>query len=96
MTDVYTQRLRARDEVSKMEDKKITVLLVDDEEQFRTGTARVLARRGFEVETAAGGAEALKSLEGGCPTSSCWTCGWRRWMDWTCCNGCARSTPICR
>lgn len=42
---------------------EIKVLLVDDEEDFRTGTARVLARRGLLVETAASGKEAIKFLE---------------------------------
>jgi CheY-like chemotaxis protein len=40
----------------------ITILLVDDEEEFRTGTARVLGRRGFTVETAASGKEAIEHL----------------------------------
>lgn len=42
---------------------KAKVLLVDDEERFRTTTARLLGVRGFHVGTAANGAEALEELE---------------------------------
>ncbi|MBU0518511.1 response regulator [bacterium] len=44
--------------------KKIRILLVDDEEDFRTSARDALQRRGLEVDTAADGVEALKALEG--------------------------------
>ena len=43
--------------------KEIRLLLVDDEERFRITTARVLERRGFRVDAAANGEEALAYLE---------------------------------
>lgn len=46
-----------------METFKTRVLLVDDEERFRTTTGRLLAVRGFKVGTAASGPEALEELE---------------------------------
>ena len=42
---------------------KIRVMMVDDEERFRVATQKVLARRGFEVITAASGEEALDRLD---------------------------------
>jgi len=42
--------------------RKIKVLLVDDEEQFRVTTEKVMTRRGFEVITAGDGSQALKAL----------------------------------
>jgi DNA-binding NtrC family response regulator len=39
------------------------VLVVDDEERFRTTLAKMLAARGLEVLTAAGGEEALEKLQ---------------------------------
>lgn len=43
-------------------DRPIRVLLVDDEEDFLAATAPALARRGFEVDTAASGRAALDRL----------------------------------
>jgi DNA-binding response OmpR family regulator len=42
---------------------KTKVLLVDDERDFRESTRLTLARRGYDVDTAGGGDEALKYLE---------------------------------
>ncbi|MBU1651934.1 response regulator, partial [bacterium] len=42
--------------------KPHTVLLVDDEEDFRLATAQALSTRGFEVERAGSGGEAIKSI----------------------------------
>jgi DNA-binding NtrC family response regulator len=44
------------------EQKKLTVLLVDDEEEFLDGTARLLERRGVAVRTASRGKQALEQL----------------------------------
>jgi CheY-like chemotaxis protein/predicted transcriptional regulator len=41
---------------------KIKVLMVDDEERFRTTTAKILARKGFNTILAASGEEALQKL----------------------------------
>jgi FixJ family two-component response regulator len=41
---------------------KIKVLMVDDEERFRTTTAKILARKGFDTILAASGEEALEKL----------------------------------
>lgn len=46
----------------EQETAKITMLLVDDEEEFRQSTSRVLARRGFVVHEAASGEEAVEML----------------------------------
>lgn len=43
-------------------DKTIRVLMVDDEEQFRATTRKILNRRGFETIMAANGKEALEKL----------------------------------
>ncbi len=43
----------------------IKVLLVDDEDRFRTTTATTLSRRGFQVATAAGGLDAIWEMERG-------------------------------
>jgi CheY-like chemotaxis protein len=43
--------------------KKIKVLMVDDEAQFRATTERILTRRGFQTIMAASGEEALKKLD---------------------------------
>lgn len=43
--------------------KKIRVMIVDDEERFRVATQKVLERRGFEVITARSGEEALERLD---------------------------------
>ena len=46
-----------------MEDKKsIKLLLVDDEEEFRKATGKTLIRRGFTLNEAADGSEALDSI----------------------------------
>jgi len=42
--------------------KKIKVLMVDDEEQFRSTTRKILNRKGFETILAASGEEALDKL----------------------------------
>lgn len=42
---------------------KVRVLLVDDEEEFLSSAARVLERRGLEVQTAGDGARALQMIE---------------------------------
>lgn len=41
-----------------------TVLIVDDEQEFRETISQRLQNRGFKVNTAANGREALESLEG--------------------------------
>lgn len=41
---------------------QIKILLVDDEEQFRKSTVKVLERRGFQVDTAENGEQALNCL----------------------------------
>jgi len=46
---------------------KIKILVVDDEEEFRQSTARVLTRRGFEVMEAATGVQCLDLLENDTP-----------------------------
>ncbi|MFC1853133.1 response regulator [candidate division CSSED10-310 bacterium] len=43
--------------------KKIKVLMVDDEERFRATTAKILAKRGFDTLLAASGEEALEMLQ---------------------------------
>ncbi len=43
---------------------KIKVLMVDDEERFRTVTAKIFEKKGFNVATAANGEEALEKLSG--------------------------------
>jgi len=43
--------------------KQFDVLLVDDEERFLETTSRLLARKGYTVSVASGGAEALEILE---------------------------------
>ena len=40
----------------------IRVLIVDDEERFRTTTQKVLSRRGLEVSLAASGKEAIEKI----------------------------------
>ena len=44
-------------------DKKIKLLLVDDEQMIRENLAALLSRSGFEVVTAADGEEALERVE---------------------------------
>jgi DNA-binding NtrC family response regulator len=43
--------------------KNMRMMLVDDEERFLTTTQKLLAKKGYEVFTAASGAEALDLLE---------------------------------
>ncbi|MBL7175440.1 MAG: response regulator [Desulfobacteraceae bacterium] len=43
--------------------EKIKVLMVDDEEQFRVTTSKILTRRGFETTMAGSGEEAIEVLE---------------------------------
>ncbi len=43
--------------------EKIRVLMVDDEEQFRSTTAKILSRRGYETSMAASGEEAIAILK---------------------------------
>jgi len=43
--------------------RKIKVLMVDDEAQFRATTERILTRRGFETVLAASGEEAIHKLD---------------------------------
>jgi CheY-like chemotaxis protein len=45
--------------------RKLSVLLVDDEEIVRTATAEMIRDLGHEVEEAGGGIEALRLLDGG-------------------------------
>jgi CheY-like chemotaxis protein len=45
---------------------RATILLVDDEELVRTGTADLLSDLGYDVVQAASGAEALRLLRSGC------------------------------
>ncbi len=43
--------------------EKIKVLMVDDEEQFRSTTSKILSRRGYETSVAGSGEEAIEVLE---------------------------------
>jgi CheY-like chemotaxis protein len=43
--------------------RKIKILMVDDEEQFRSTTEKILQRRGFETVLAASGEEAIDKLD---------------------------------
>ena len=43
--------------------KKIKVLMVDDEEQFRATTSKILSRRGYETTVAESGEEAIEILK---------------------------------
>jgi len=43
--------------------KKIKVLMVDDEAQFRETTRKILEKKGFETLMAANGREALAQLD---------------------------------
>ncbi|MFA6810231.1 MAG: response regulator [Desulfoplanes sp.] len=43
--------------------KKIKVLMVDDEERFRSTTSKILERKGYEVSMAGNGEEALSILK---------------------------------
>ena len=42
--------------------KKMKMMLVDDEERFLSTTQKLLARKGYDVVTAASGAEALEKI----------------------------------
>ena len=44
-------------------EKKIKVLMVDDEAQFRATTQKILNRKGFDTIIAASGEEALSKLD---------------------------------
>ena len=44
-------------------ERKVKVLMVDDEAQFRATTQKILNRRGFETIIAGNGAEALEKIE---------------------------------
>jgi len=44
--------------------EKMKIMLVDDEERFLETTRKLLARKGYDAVTAAGGREALHQLEG--------------------------------
>jgi len=44
-------------------EKKIKVLMVDDEEQFRITTSKILSRRGYETTVAGSGEEAIEILQ---------------------------------
>ena len=43
--------------------KKIRVLMVDDEEQFRSTTSKILTRRGYETTVAESGEAAIQILK---------------------------------
>ena len=43
--------------------EKVKVLMVDDEEQFRITTSKILSRRGYETTMAGSGEEAIEILE---------------------------------
>ena len=43
--------------------EKIKVLMVDDEEQFRVTTSKILSRRGYETTMAGSGEEAIETLK---------------------------------
>ncbi|MDD5206076.1 MAG: response regulator, partial [Desulfobacterales bacterium] len=43
--------------------EKIKVLMVDDEEQFRSTTSKILTRKGYETTMAASGEEAIEALK---------------------------------
>jgi DNA-binding response OmpR family regulator len=43
--------------------EKIRVLMVDDEEQFRSTTSKILTRKGYETTMAASGEEAIQALK---------------------------------
>ena len=50
--------------MDNMKSKKLTVLLVDDEDRFREALSRQLSVRGFDVLSAASGEDALKIVNG--------------------------------
>jgi DNA-binding NtrC family response regulator len=43
-------------------EKKMRIMVVDDEERFLVSTKKLLEKKGYTVETAAGGVEALDKL----------------------------------
>lgn len=47
----------------KKMDRKIKVLMVDDEEKFRSTTEKILQRKGFQTVLAASGEEAIEKLD---------------------------------
>ncbi len=42
--------------------EKPKILLVDDEERFLTTTQKLIARKGYDIQTASGGTEALEKM----------------------------------
>lgn len=46
---------------------KISILLVDDEQDFLETTTKRLSRRGYEVRSAVNCSDAIRSIEGGPP-----------------------------
>lgn len=48
-------------------DKKINILLVDDEKDFLETTTKRLARRGYEVKSAMNCSDAIQEIESGWP-----------------------------
>lgn len=46
---------------------KITILLVDDEQDFLETTTKRLSRRGYEVRSAVNCSDAIRSIEGSAP-----------------------------
>lgn len=62
------------------------VLIVEDEENERTGLAELVRAWGYEAETATDGVEGLQAVEVGTPESSSPTCACRAWMACSCSN----------
>jgi solute carrier family 13 (sodium-dependent dicarboxylate transporter), member 2/3/5 len=59
--------------------KKPVILLVDDEDQFRTALAKRLSVRGYEVLDVNNGEDAIKIVRHGIPKWWCWTRKCRTW-----------------
>ena len=57
-------------------DRRLTILLVDDEKDLREVTARFIARAGYRVLTAGSGAEALELAERHPARSTAWSPTW--------------------
>jgi two-component system response regulator HydG len=55
------------DEISARAERPVRVLVVDDEAGLRRSLARILVARGFDVDTAEDGAQALERIEAGAP-----------------------------
>jgi CheY-like chemotaxis protein len=60
---------------------KIKVLMVDDEEQFRSTTSKILNRKGFATTLAGTGKEALEILKKSPRMWWCWMSECPGWMD---------------